>query len=165
METTRLEYYVFWIFVFIKHVLSVDTVINDNACYCLKEELTALRNPVHVEPTVLDGEHVYLLAEQLGVIKVYNPTSAGSKLKTYIDLSHLVVCKPELYEERGLLGFALHPKFEHNQKLYTYSIRLFQDKNYVVISEITGKEVEKEIKLILIEQPGNRRNGGQVGSK
>lgn len=136
----------------------------DKFCYCLSKEVGNLRNPVHIEPVILDNKQVYLVAEQIGTINVYKPNDDGNKLSEYIDISDKVVCEPEVGEERGLLGFALHPNFTENKKLYTYSIRELNGKNYAVISEIVDKAVEIENIILLIEQPGGRRNGGQVTS-
>lgn len=157
-----LKYCVIVTCVLIKTVLCANTTIEEQVCYCLVEEISELRNPVHLEATVLDGQDVYFIAEQLGVIHEYKPDAIGNKLTAYVDISSRVVCNPELFEERGLLGFTLHPKFATNKKLYTYSIRSINSKDHVVISEIIDKNVDNETLLIAVEQPGTRRNGGQV---
>ncbi|XP_060568290.1 HHIP-like protein 2 [Ruditapes philippinarum] len=146
----------------IRELFTINVLKDDSTCYCLHEEISSLRNPVHIEPVVFSGKRIYFLAEQIGMIYEYHPEVTKNKLRTYLDITELVVCKHELYEERGLLGLALHPKFEVNEKIYTYSIRSINNKDYVVISEITKKDVSKERLLILIEQPGDRRNGGQL---
>lgn len=156
------EYCVIVICVLIKTVLCAHTVTKDNVCYCLVEEISELRNPVHLEATVLDGEDVYFIAEQLGMIREYRPNAIGNKFRAYVDISPRVVCNSELFEERGLLGFTLHPKFATNKKLYTYSVRSINSKDHVVISVIIDKNVGNEKLLMAIEQPGTRRNGGQV---
>ena len=149
----------------IRELCSVNTQEDDNnICYCLHEEIPSLRNPVHIEPVVLGGKRIYFVAEQIGMIYEYHPGSTGNKLRTYIDISKLIVCKHKLFEERGLLGFALHPNFEETKKIYTYSIRSINRKDHVVVSEITNKDLTREKLLMAIEQPGDGRNGGQVCS-
>lgn len=144
----------------------IQTIACDSAettCYCLSKELEDLRNPVHIESGILDDQQVYFIAEQLGVISVYNP-SAGNKLQPYIDIKDKVVCEAQANEERGLLGFALHPKFSHNKKVYLYSIRDLYTKEWAVISEVEDRDLDTEKILLLVEQPGKTRNGGQVSS-
>ena len=140
----------------------VMTLTGNNTCFCLKEELSTLRQPVHLETTVLDGKNVYLIAEQIGVILEYRPDGGKNKLTPYIDITNRVVSSAAVFEERGLLGFALHPDFVTNKLLYLYYIRKFNGKDYTCISAIAGKNVSDETILLLIEQPGDRNNGGQV---
>lgn len=141
-------------------------ILYNKKCYCLVEELSHLRNPIHIEATFLHGQNVYLLAEQIGVIWEYNPNKIGNKLTTYLDISNLVLAEKELMDEHGLLGFALHPNFRENKKIFLYSMRTMADrgvmKRYVVVSMITGQDIEGEKLLLVIEQPGTKRNGGQV---
>ncbi|KAL3874842.1 hypothetical protein ACJMK2_037804 [Sinanodonta woodiana] len=132
----------------------------DSECFCLKEIASNLRNPLQMAHTVVNQEEVYLIAEQTGTIKSVNVKS--SIIHDYIDLQELIVIENRFREERGLLGFALHPKFVNNLKLYTYSIRNFK-KDYAVISEIkrSGTVLDERI-LLAIPIPGEQRNGGQL---
>ena len=113
-----------------------------------------------MEATTLHGKDIFLIAEQRGIIHTLNPEDGT--LEPYIDIRDDIVSSPDLFDERGLLGFALHPNFKTNKKLYTYTIRGIGGKDYVVISEITEQDLKQEKLLMLIEQPGTRRNGGQV---
>ena len=129
-------------------------------CFCLKSLKDGLNNPVHMEATTLNGKDIFLIAEQRGIIHSLNPRDGT--LQTYIDLRSEIVSSPDLFDERGLLGFALHPNFKTNKKLYTYTIRGVGGKDYVAISVVTGQDLAEEQLMMLIEQPGTRRNGGQV---
>lgn len=129
-------------------------------CYCLKELKTELRNPIHMEETTLDGQKIFLIGEQRGMIHIFNPKDGTSK--PYIDMRDEIVSAPDPFDERGLLGFALHPNFKTNKRLFIYSIRGVGGSDYVVISEIRDRNLAEEKLLMMIEQPGTRRNGGQL---
>ncbi|XP_052769572.1 HHIP-like protein 1 [Mya arenaria] len=131
---------------------------NKDICFCLSEEINGLRNPIHIEPVTENGDKVYLIGEQIGVVYLYK----GGKLSPYIDISQRVTVESSQYDERGLLGFAAHPNFEENKKLYTYSIRTVGGSDYAVVTEITGGDLESEKDLLYIQQPGKLQNGGQM---
>ncbi|KAK3599159.1 hypothetical protein CHS0354_040997 [Potamilus streckersoni] len=152
MEWTRV--------VVISLIMAHATSSTDGECFCLKEIASELRNPLYMAHTVLNQEEVYFIAEQTGTIKSLNVKS--NVVQDYIDLRELVVIEDRFREERGLLGFALHPMFVNNHKLYTYSIRNFK-KDYAVISEIkkSGTLFDERI-LVAIPIPGEQRNGGQL---
>ncbi|KAH3846032.1 hypothetical protein DPMN_088327 [Dreissena polymorpha] len=132
-------------------------------CICLSQEIDGLRNPIHIEPAKNEGENVYFIGEQIGIIYLYNPKqSLGNKLTAYINVSDRIVLEKNAHDERGLLGFAVHPMFERNRKIYLYSVRTLNERQFAVISEITSGDVGTERQLLFIEQPGDIRNGGQL---
>ena len=133
---------------------------NVTECYCLKQLKSGLRNPVHMEATTLDRKDVFLIGEQRGIIHKFDPKTGD--LEVYIDLRDEIVSSPDPFDERGLLGFAVHPNFSSNKQLYTYSIRGVSGQDYVAVSAITDKNLAEEKLLLMIKQPGSRRNGGQV---
>ena len=133
---------------------------NATDCYCLKQLKSGLRNPVHMEATIIDGKDVFLIGEQRGIIHKFDPETRY--LDVYIDLRDEIVSSPDPFDERGLLGFALHPNFSTNRQLYTYSIRGVSGQDYVAVSAIKDKNLAEEKLLMMIAQPGSRRNGGQV---
>ena len=135
---------------------------NTTGCFCLKQMLTGLQSPIHLEPTQIQAQSVYLIAQQSGQILQYDPTKTDDKLKPYIDLSALIVVSSDPGDERGLLGFALHPNFTTNGKIYLYSTRNISNLEYIAITEVTGTDLATEKYLLLVEQPGTKRNGGQV---
>ncbi len=66
-----------------------------------------------------DGSGRALIFDQVGVIRV---VSGGSLLATpFLDISARLVALSPGYDERGLLGAALHPAFAANGRLYTYT--------------------------------------------
>ena len=133
---------------------------NATQCYCLKQLKSELRNPIHMEATTIGGKDVFLIGEQRGIIHQFDPQTGD--LDVYIDLRDEIVSSPDPFDERGLLGFALHPNFSTNQQIYTYSIRGVGGQDYVAVSAIKDRNLAEEKLLLMIAQPGSRRNGGQV---
>jgi glucose/arabinose dehydrogenase len=66
-----------------------------------------------------DGSGRLLIADQIGTIHILNKDGSLSP-KLFLDLRSRLVELPEGFDERGLLGLALHPKFKDNRKLYIY---------------------------------------------
>src|SRR5439155_6566398 len=79
-------------------------------------------------PTTLlpleDGSGRLLVADQVGVISVL--TKEGAKAEQpFFDVRSRLTKLNEGFDERGLLGLALHPHFKENRKVYlTYSAPL-----------------------------------------
>ncbi len=65
-----------------------------------------------------DGTGRFFVYDQTGVATVLLDTGAA---KTFLDLRSRLVALNAGYDERGLLGFALHPDFAANGKVYTYT--------------------------------------------
>jgi len=118
-----------------------------------------------------DGSGRLFVVEQQGIVRVLD---GGGKLleMPLLDLRpHLLELKND-FEERGLLGFALHPDFAANGRLYvSYAAPLREGAptgwNYTRrISELTLAAGEEHIDLgterILIELdwPSRKHNGG-----
>lgn len=69
--------------------------------------------------TLPDGSGRLLVADQVGTIHILN---ADGKLdeKLFLDLRPKLVELAQGFDERGLLGLALHPKFKSNRKVYVF---------------------------------------------
>ena len=74
-------------------------------------------------PTVLvplaDGSGRLLIADQVGVISVLNKDGMLSA-QPFMDLRSRLTKLNDSFDERGVLGVALHPKFKENRKFYVY---------------------------------------------
>ena len=118
-----------------------------------------------------DGSGRLFVVEQQGVVSVLE---AGGELSTtpLLDLRpHLLQLKND-FEERGLLGFALHPDFKSNGRIYvSYAapLRASAPKgwNYTRrISELTlatdseSVDLGTERPLIELDWPSRKHNGG-----
>ena len=131
-----------------------------------------------VSPTVLvpvpGQKGTLLVGDQPGTIHVIKDGKLSDKL--FLDLSDkLTKLNQNAFDERGLLGLALHPKFGENRKFYVaYSAPLREgapsDWNHTMhISEFRVKEQDRlwadpvSEKLILqIDEPQFNHNGGAL---
>ena len=66
-----------------------------------------------------DGSGRLLIADQVGTIRVLNKDGKLSDA-LFLDLRGRLVELNKGFDERGLLGLALHPDFKSNRKLYLY---------------------------------------------
>src|SRR5438552_2628101 len=69
--------------------------------------------------TLDDGSGRLLIGDQIGVIRILNKDGTLAE-KPFADLRSKMVKLPESFDERGLLGIALHPKFRNNKKVYLF---------------------------------------------
>jgi glucose/arabinose dehydrogenase len=74
-------------------------------------------------PTVLisldDRSGRLLVADQVGTIHVLGKDGKAQE-KLFLDLRERLTKLNQGFDERGILGLALHPKFRENRKLYVY---------------------------------------------
>lgn len=136
----------------------------------IAEGLTA---PLHIEQPA-DGSGRKFIAQQDGIVKVLD---RNNKIldEPFLDLRPRMRKLEQDFEERGLLGFALHPDFANNGRVYvSYSAPLRQGApqnwNYTRrISEFStapgdlSKVVpESERVLLEIDWPSRKHNGGAL---
>ncbi len=97
---------------------------------CLLQPATVAAAPVlkpfsqgFTAPTTLvelpDGSGRMLLADQVGTVHVIEK-DASVRGELFIDVSSKLIKLNQGFDERGLLGLALHPKFNDNGKVYVY---------------------------------------------
>lgn len=119
-------------------------------------------------PTVIvfpDNNNLWI-AEQTGKIKLY--TEGKPAEAPILDLKTKMVKVRAGYDERGLLGLALHPQFRTNKKFYVYySAPSSQGANHTsVIAEYTAPATNQTAApdsgriLLTIEEPEANHNGG-----
>ena len=74
-------------------------------------------------PTVLtsldDGSGRLLVADQIGTIHVLGKDGKRQE-QLFLDLRNRLTKLNQGFDERGVLGLALHPKFRENRKFYVY---------------------------------------------
>jgi glucose/arabinose dehydrogenase len=114
------------------------------------------------------GNGSILITEQTGKIRVMK----NGKLSDIplLDLGSKLPKLNNSYEERGLLGIALHPKFKINRKFYVFyslpSDGKFNHKDVVAEYKLAanGQQVEENSGRIIIsaEKPDGNHNGGAV---
>jgi glucose/arabinose dehydrogenase len=134
----------------------------------LAQDLTA---PIHLEE-LPDGTGRMLVVQQDGLVKVM--LRDGNILpEPFLDLRSRMFALQNDFEERGLLGFALHPQYARNGRFFiSYSAPLRdsapQNWNHTrKISEFTAKiggvaPVDPLTERVLIAQdwPSRKHNGG-----
>ena len=123
----------------------------------------------------------FLIVQQDGVVRVLQ-ADGGMAAEPFLDLRPRMLPVAQDFEERGLLGFALHPDFARNGRFFvTYSAPLRasapQNWNYTRrVSELTVKpatggasgalgtvDLASERVLIELDWPSRKHNGGALG--
>jgi glucose/arabinose dehydrogenase len=120
----------------------------------------------------LDGSGRLFVLEQRGVVRVIE-ADGGLAPEPFLDLTHRLLPLEEGFEERGLLGFALHPDFALTGRLYvSYTAPLRagapEGWNYTRrIAELTvsvddpGRvDPSSERALLEVDWPSRKHNGG-----
>lgn len=75
-------------------------------------------SPTVLTPLIDDSGRI-LIADQIGVIHVLNKDGTLSD-QPFLDLRSRLAKLNEGFDERGILGLALHPQFKENRKLYVF---------------------------------------------
>ncbi len=134
------------------------------------EGLTA---PIHLEEPA-DGSGRKLIAQQDGVVRVLSRDGTLAP-QPFLDLRGRMLALEKNFDERGLLGFALHPDFARNGRVFaSYSAPLRtnapQSWNYTRrVSEFTATpgdlsrvDAASERVLLEIDWPSRKHNGGAL---
>ena len=129
--------------------------------------------PIHLEEAP-DGSGRKLIVQQDGVVHVLLVDGQLAP-EPFMDLRAHMLPVAQDFEERGLLGFALHPQFARNGRLFvTYSAPLRasapQNWNYTRrVSEFTVKpgslnkvDLAGERILMELDWPSRKHNGGAL---
>ncbi len=155
-------------FAWLALALALPAAAQNLALQAVAEGLTA---PLHVEEPV-DGSGRKLIVQQDGVVRVLRPDGALAP-EPFFDLRPQLLPLEQNFEERGLLGFALHPGFARNGRVfasYSAPLRASAPRNWNHtrrISEFSAKpgdlsriDVASERVLIEVDWPSRKHNGG-----
>jgi glucose/arabinose dehydrogenase len=139
----------------------------------LKPLAEGFTSPLNLVP-LDDGSGRLLIVDQVGTIHVMNPHGAVSD-KLFLDLRGRLAKLNEGFDERGLLGIALHPGFKQNHKLYLYySAPLRKEapagwdhtshlSEFKVMANDPGQvDTASERILLQIDEPQFNHNGGRL---
>ncbi len=121
-----------------------------------------------------DGSGRILVADQIG--QVWIVTAEGERLEDpFLDLRDRMVTLNANYDERGLLGLALHPAYEDNGRLFVYYSAPLQAGGPVGwnhtshLSEFSASpedpnraDPDSERVIMRVDQPQSNHNGGQI---
>jgi glucose/arabinose dehydrogenase len=155
-------------------VIGYNTTIPPVSLLLVAEGLTAPTEVVEVP----DGSGRLLVADQVGQIWVLvpggTPTTYNRLPQPFLDLSGKLVTLNPAYDERGLLGLALHPHYELNGKFYVYytaplraggsagynSTATFAE--YKVSANPNLADPASERILLQVDKPQFNHNGGTI---
>ena len=119
-----------------------------------------------------DGERAFVVLDQIGVASFLGE-DGGEANGTFLDLRDRIVTLKPKFDERGLLGMALHPKFTENKKFYVYYSAPLRDggpegfdhtarlSEFKVKGDGTGDPATERI-LLQIDQPQWNHNCGNL---
>ncbi|XP_046559860.1 HHIP-like protein 1 [Haliotis rubra] len=142
-------------------LLSLPGVVSPSeTCVCLRNETSGLYNPIHIE---FRGERYYI-AEQRGIVRYFE--TRDKEARVLLNISDKIVLTASPADQRGLLGFTLHPRYNANGKLYVYYIGNSSGVQFSYVSEFTVVDdvalPTTERILLRIEQITNAGNAGQL---
>ena len=132
----------------------------------LQKVADGLQSPV---AAVFLNNDKLLVCEQYGVVRVVEKGKINPV--PFLDLDKKVVRVNPGYDERGLLGIALHPKFSSNKKFYVYysaPSNASGSNNKITLSEFTVSDnpdvanPSSEKVLLTVEDPESNHNGGDI---
>ncbi len=149
------------------------SVTGSTATPVTKLVVSDLTAPIDIA-TIPDDSGRRLILDQSGVIRVLD---ADDKLiaAPFLDITNRLLPLREDFEERGLLGMAIHPDFKTNGRLFvTYTAPLATDapanwSHTRIVSEFTistdnKDQLNADSERILISQnwPSRKHNGGAL---
>ena len=106
-------------------------------------------------------EEVIFVVEQDGIIKIIKENGLNKGI--FLDITDRVLSPFYPGDERGLLGFALDPKFTFNGFFY---VNYVNNENHSVVSRFSSSNLiankESEMDIINIKQPYSNHNGGHL---
>jgi hypothetical protein len=127
-------------------------------------------------PTALvplrDGSGRFLVTDQVGIVQLLDRAGKAAP-RPFLDLRTRMVRLNEGFDERGLLGLALHPRFPEDRRLYVHysaPARLAAPRDWDHTSHVSEFQVApgeplrvdpaSERVLMEIDQPYFNHNGG-----
>lgn len=153
---------------FILIILTVFSVSDSFSQYQLKSAFPNLPKfslPIELVQAY-DGTNRLFVAQQRGLIYLFDNTPAVSVRKTFLNLSGKVSPSGS---ELGLLGLAFHPDYENNRYFYVNYTFDSASAYFSRISRFTASSVNPdtalvgtELILITLAQPFSNHNGGKV---
>lgn len=139
----------------------------------LEEVASGLTAPVDLDAPD-DGSGRLFITDQIGLVHIID--SEGQLLSLpLLDLREKMVSLNSNYDERGLLGLAIHPDFSNNGRIYVYysaPLRSGANAGYdhtSILSEFTIPSVDpnradpdSERIILAIDQPQSNHNAGSI---
>ena len=132
----------------------------------LAEVAGGLHSPV---AATFAEDGMMLICEQTGLVRALQNNKLNGK--PFLDIRNKLVKLSGAYDERGLLGIALHPEYASNKKFYVYysapSSQAGIDHQSVVAEYTTSADPfeadpSSERILLTIPEPESNHNGGDL---
>lgn len=132
----------------------------------LEKLAEGLHSPV---AAAFSPEGLMLVCEQTGQIRVLENNKLTDK--PFLNLENKLVKISGAYDERGLLGIALHPEYSSNKKFYVYysapsTEKGFDHQSVIAEYKVSGDpmfaDAATERILLTIQQPESNHNGGDL---
>lgn len=120
-----------------------------------------------------DGSARLLIAQQDGVVVLAGPT-VSDPVRVVLDLRDRLTPLNAAFDERGLLGLALHPRFSDNGRFFVYYTAPPGDdlpagsncearvSEFRIVGDLPGADPAGERIVLRIAQPQSNHNGGQL---
>ena len=164
---------------------NIETIASPIKLTTIAEGLTLPLGAV-TAPTTSLKEQLFVI-DQIGIIWRIHINTFEKEI--YLDIRDHLVDIDEQHDERGLLGFAFHPRFSDNGLVYIYASQPYVEgltdnfltpsitdhflpNHHSVVSELTLAEpgryttgpaiVVSEREVLRIDQPGSGHNGGSL---
>lgn len=148
------------------------TLAQGDPALALELVAEGLTSPVELQE-LPDGSGRLLVADQAGLIHLL-PGSAGEERRIFLDLRDRMVSLREGFDERGLLGLALHPDFRENRRLFLYYSAPLRENGpekfdhtarlseFTANQDFSAADPESERILLQVDQPQFNHNGGSL---
>ncbi len=152
--------------------LPLPGVASDSQAFAdLKLVAEGFTSPVNLL-TLDDGSGRLLIGDQMGVVRILNKEGKLEE-NPFVDLRERMVKLPPAFDERGLLGIALHPQFRQSKKLYIFysgPLRASAPTNFNCTSRLSEFKIKSasevdlasERLLLEIDKPQMNHNGGRI---
>ena len=143
------------------------SISETNAQYKMRvafPNLATFNNPIEMV-NAGDGTNRLFVAQQRGLIYVFQNSPTVSSRKTFMDLTGVVSATGS---ETGLLGIAFHPDYENNRYLYlSYTFDSSGLRSRIVRFEASSSNPDTALRstqkiLLTLAQPFSNHNGGKI---
>lgn len=134
---------------------------------------SGLTSPVVLQPAP-EAAGAFFVADQIGTIRVIG-TDGQLAPEPFLDLRDRLVPLNASYDERGLLGMALHPEYASNGRFFVYysaPLREGAPEGYNHTSHVSEFRVSEadprvadaasERVVLAVDEPQTNHNGGQL---
>lgn len=156
-----------------------DTTTGEPACpyapvdgspgFALEIVATGFDRPVLAVPDPSDPARLFVV-EQGGRVKILEPGATTAPADNFLDIDVKNKVPMEIGPEQGLLGFAFHPDYPTDPRVYVnYNPGMWQGAapTYVAEFKVDANDPNKadpasERLVIAIDQPASNHNGGMI---